>query len=342
MLRFIDSFDHYASSDLGEKWTTNSFCALGSGTGRRSTNGMRQSSYNSYLALTLDNQPTWIVGCALRITAYPTSGPAGLWEWQDFNSAMQGRVLIGTDGTWSYQRGLTPVGSPSTATLALNTYTYVECRVTFHDSAGVVQVRLDGVLILTLTGVDTQNTLNASASRLRLGNHGSGAGFTFGTQDVDDVYICDGTGSVNNDFLGDCRVDVVRPTADGAHSAWTPSTGTTHYTLVDETTPNDDSDYLSTSTAGARDTHALGDLPTLTDMVIAGVQQCVSARKDDAGTREVKGLLTSGATTQAGSVTHALTTSYRYYRQVTETDPATGASWTETGVNALEAGVENV
>lgn len=341
MLRFLESFDHYLPADLAEKWTTNSFCALGAGNGRRGTNGMRQSSYNSWLGLDLDAQPTWIVGCAVRITAYPTTGPAGLLEWQDASS-LQGRILIGTDGTWSYMRGLTPVGSPSTASIALNTYTYVEMRITFSNTAGIVQVRLDGALVLDLQGLDTQATANATGDRIRLGNHGGNINYSFGTQDIDDVYVCDATGTVNNDFLGDCRVDVLRPTADGAHSAWAPSTGTTHYTLVDETTPNDDTDYLSTSTAGARDTQVLGDLPSVTAMVIAGVQQCVSARKDDAGTRQIKGLLKSGGTTQAGSVTHALTTSYKYYRQVTETDPATSAAWTEAAVNALEAGAENV
>lgn len=340
-LRFIDSFDHYATGDLGEKWTQNSFCALGSGNGRRSTNGMRQSSYNSWLKLTLDQQPTWILGCAMRITAYPTTTPAGLLEWRD-ETALQGSIVIHPTGIWSYRRGATDVGSPSSATMALNTYTYIEIRISFHATAGVVQVRLNGTLILDLSGIATQFTSHASADELRLGNHGDSMARSFGTQDIDDVYLCDGTGSVNNAFLGDCRVDVITPTGDGSHSAWTPSSGTTHSTLVDETTPNDDTDYLSTSTAGARESHALGNVPSLTGLVVAGVQQCLSARKDDAGTRQVKGLLKSGATTQAGSVTHTLTTSYRYYCQITETDPATGSPWTESAVNALEAGMENV
>lgn len=341
-LRFIDGFDHYASGDLGEKWTTNSFCALGSGNGRRSTNGMRQASYNSWLALTLDAQPTWIVGCALRITAYPTAGAAGLIEWQDAG-AIQGRLLIGTTGTFSYTRGLTPVGAASTATIALNTYTYVECLVTIHDTAGVVTVRLDGTTVLSLTGIDTQATGNAVADTIRLGNHGSGPTFQFGTEDLDDVYICDGSGAApHNTFLGDCRVDVLSPTADGAHSAWTPSTGTSHFALVDETAPNDDTDYLSTATAAARDSHAMTDLPSLTTPLILGVQHVMAARKDDAGTRQVKALLKSGATTQAGSVTHTLTTAYTFYRTVYPTDPATGAAWTVAAVNAVEAGMENV
>ena len=48
-----------------------------------------------------------------------------------------------------------------------------------------------------------------------------------GTLDIDDLYICDGTGSApHNTFLGDCRVDTLLPTADGTAQQWTPSTGT--------------------------------------------------------------------------------------------------------------------
>jgi hypothetical protein len=341
-LLFMDGFDHYATSDLAEKWTTNAFCALGSGNGRRGTNGMRQSSYNSWLGLTLPSQPTWIVGCALRITAYPTTGPAGLLEWVEA-TAIQGRLHIETTGTVSYTRGLTPVGSPSTATIALNTYTYVECLLTVHNTAGVVIVRLNGVEVLTLTGIDTQATATALVDTIRLGNHGANPNFQFGTQDVDDVYVCDGTGAApHHTFLGDCRIDTLYPSADGAYSAWTPSTGTAHFSLVDEAVPNDDTDFLYTTTASVREAQALGNLPPLTTPRVYGVQQALAARKNSASIGQLVGLLTSGGTTQGGATVHTLTTSYRYCRQVWTTDPATGAAWTVDAVNALEAGVESV
>jgi len=41
--------------------------------------------------------------------------------------------------------------------------------------------------------------------------------------------------------------------SDGNYLQWTPSTGTTHYTLVNETPCNGATNYVSTGTNGNRD-----------------------------------------------------------------------------------------
>jgi hypothetical protein len=46
------------------------------------------------------------------------------------------------------------------------------------------------------------------------------------------------------------------PTADGTFKQWTPSTGTSHFALVDETACNT-TDYNSTNTAGNRDSYSI-------------------------------------------------------------------------------------
>ena len=110
---------------------------------------------------------------------------------------------------------------------------------------------------------------------------------------------------------------------------------------MDETAPNDDTDYILTSTAGARDTHTLGNLPVITSPTIRGIQHSISARKDDAGTRQIKSCLKSGATTQVHATTHTLSTSYLYYTSIWETNPDTAAAWTTSAIDGLEAGPEN-
>ena len=65
------------------------------------------------------------------------------------------------------------------------------------------------------------------------------------------------------------------------------------------------------------------------------------ARKDDAGSRSLRAVLKSGATTANGA-TRVLSTSYAVYDAWFEVDPATGASWTKAGVDAIEAGAEAV
>lgn len=335
-LVFMDSFDHYGSADITEKWSINNFVAINAGSGRRGTASARISSSSTYLTLQVPNQPTYIVGFAFRPTSMPGSN-AQFVELRDGSTTQVG-LYFATTGVLFVTRGVTGLQS-STQALTLNIYHYIEIATTIHSTLGTVTVCVNGTPWITATNQNTQQTANAFVNAIRLGAIGSTG---FGTTDLDDVYVCDGTGSTNNTLLGDCRVDALLPTADGSNSAWTVSTGTTHSTLVDETAPNDNTDYVSTSTAGARDSYAMADLPAMVNPTIYGIQQLSSLAKDDAGTRQVKNLLKSGATTVVGSTTHTLASSFIYYREVWETNPDTSAAWSVAAVNALEAGVENV
>jgi hypothetical protein len=71
------------------------------------------------------------------------------------------------------------------------------------------------------------------------------------------------------------------------------------------------------------------------------VQIATVARKDDAGSRSLRAVLTSGATTANGA-TRVLGTSYAVYEDRFEVDPATGAACTKAGVDAMHSGVEVV
>jgi len=147
--------------------------------------------------------------------------------------------------------------------------------------------------------------------------------------------VLDGSGAVNNDFLGDTKSETLRPTGAGTATGWTPSTGS-NWQNVDDTAPNDDADYNSTSTAGATDTFALGDLAT-TPAAIYGVQACVEIRKDDAGSRSAALVLRSGGTAYVGA-TQSVLDAYTVLREIWEADPATGLPWTAAAVNNLEVG----
>jgi len=156
---------------------------------------------------------------------------------------------------------------------------------------------------------------------------------------IDDFYICDQTGSTNNDFLGDVRVDTLLPNGEGTHLDFTPSTGTTHYQLVDEAAPNT-TDYNESGTAGQRDSYAMQDLASVTGS-IKGVQVAGAILKDDVGARSIKVGVRAGGTTSVGS-TQALATTQIYYTAVHETNPSTSTAWTEAGVNGAEAAFEIV
>jgi hypothetical protein len=275
---------------------------------------------------TLTAQGTWVLGFRVRLAQTP-SAVCGVLD----TATVQVDLLGNADGTLSVRRGGSTVLGTSTATLALNTWYYVELKVVGSGTSGAATVRVNGTAVLTLTGVNTQQTANATANTVRLGQQA-----TSGNLDYDDVYVLDGSGGVNTDFLGDCRVEQVLPTGAGATTAWTPSAGA-NYAAVDDAPPNGDTDYVSSATAGQTDTYACGDLAVATSGTVKAVQATASCRKDDAGSRSVALVTRPGSTDRVGATQSVLDT-YSMLPQVWDTNPDTAAAWTVAEVNASQFG----
>ncbi len=335
-LRFVDSFDHYVTADLAEKWTTvTGTPTISAGNGRRGTACLRTNAQAQHVTKTLDAQATWIVGVAIKLTNAVTGTVMPFIQLVDA-STVQTDVRINNDGTISVTRNGTTLGT-STFALSAGVFYYIEFKCLINNSTGTYEVRVDGSNKVSGTGADTQSSANASANQVRVG-YVSSSGSP--DPDIDDVYICDATGSTNNDFLGDCRVDYYGPNGNGNTSQLTGSDGnsTDNYLLVDEAAPNDDTDYVESATVGNKDTYALADM-THTPTSIFGIQVLASAKKDDAGARSIATVTRSG-TTDFDGATQALSTSYIYYSDVREVDPNTSAAWTKANFNSSEPGVK--
>ncbi|MDO8562376.1 MAG: hypothetical protein Q7S25_00875, partial [Candidatus Limnocylindria bacterium] len=227
----------------------------------------------------------------------------------------------------------------SAGTYPANVYNFIEFKVTINSVTGSYEVRVNGAVDanLSASGVNTRGVgTNNSTNMLRVG--GVAGANTLGAY-IDDLYICDLSGAANNDYLGDVRVQALLPNAAGAHSQWTPSGGAVaNYTMVDEATPNDDTDYNSDATVGDIDTYAFSDLTPTTGTVKA-VQTVIDARKDDAGTRTIAPVVREGGVDYVGP-NHNVGTTYAFQMDIYETDPATAAAWTVAAVNGDEFGVK--
>jgi titin len=70
----------------------------------------------------------------------------------------------------------------------------------------------------------------------------------------------------------------IYPSGAGTYNAWTPSSGVTHYTLVDETSCNGTTDYVRTTTVGNRDSFAvaLSAVPDGSTITSITVTPCAS------------------------------------------------------------------
>jgi len=347
-LLFMDSFDHYASADLLEKWTyrKGDYFSIGA-YGRNGTNGLlcTNTSQTSHLAATvLGGVDEVIVGFAVKpivITAAGASllsfGGGTTWECgvavlpDATLQPFRGTANFTTDGPGSMSY-LTLIGSASSSGLQQGVWSYLEVRMKCHDSAGTCIIRLNGIEVLNLTGLDT---LYSTSTLTRFAVASTG---TFNTYfHIDDLVVMDTTGSLNNTFMGDVTISAIFPTGAGNSSGWTPSAGS-NYDCVNETSPNDDTDYNATSVLTTKDLYAFADAPAGAD--IRAVQVLAAVRKGAEGPGQVKLVTRSNSTDYDGVAQGIGGTSYSYVREVYETDPATAVAWTEGGFNAAEFGLK--
>lgn len=344
-LLFMDSFDHYATADLTEKWTSKSGSVSTIGAyGRNSTNGLLQD--DGYLSATvLGGVDEVIVGVAVKIThASPTlaSGFIGFGTSTNWQCALAVNPDLTLQPMCVNSTGWAPgkdaqyaplIGTPSTYALQVGVWAYIEVRMKCNATTGTCLVRVNGTEVLNLTGLDTSWD-GTSLTRFALGGQWAVSHFAF---QYDDLVVMDLNGSVNNAFLGDVTVTALYPSGAGTTSGWTPSAGS-NYQNVDETSPNDDTDYNSTATLNAKDTYAMQDCAAGAD--IRAVQILATVRKGSEGPGQVKLVTRSSSTDYDGSARGIGGTTYSYVREIRETDPATAAAWSESGWNAVEIGLK--
>lgn len=329
MLRFFDGFEtkSYAT------WTTHSIGGGGpsiSSQGR--FGGSALSIYSATVSNVVGSQSCWTVGFALQSSNQSTQGAFmvlvdGSTTQIQLEFSTSGSTLLVRNGNGTILGTVATSGD-------LNVWHYYELQVVFSATVGSVILKRDGATLLTLTNVNTISSANASADTLS---------FTTGfgcTVLVDDIYMCDTSETINNTFLGDCRVTLWVPTQDGAHKDFTPSAGTSHYAMVDDMPSDGDATYVSSGTVGAIDTYR-APMATFAGTV-KGLRVGITARKDDAGDRSVGIVIGDGVdpVTQIGG-NIALTTVYtRQTTPIMEINPLTGSPWTLADIQADEFGLE--
>jgi hypothetical protein len=331
-LIFIEGFDVY-STPMTElypgKWNNGSISGFaGLTTGRLGVNKCLSLTHSDYVDKTLNNIGPIIVGLALKFS----SSPAGETFLEFYEGGITNfTVQLNTSRKIEVTNSAGSIVGTSTLALSVGVWYYIEVKATIGNT-GSVEVRVDSNTEINVTSIDIMNSSNAYVDNMRLlGNTAS--------LYIDDLYLLDTTGSINNDFLGDSRVDPFFPSADNTVQ-WLPSSGVTNYTNVDDATPNGDTDYVYSSTPGDIDLYDFGNMPIGTGDVF-GVQVVANARKMDAGTRNLKIKVKSGATTQT-SGTLNLSTTYANHIAMFEDSDGAGTVWDKTLVDAAQIGIEVV
>lgn len=244
---------------------------------------------------------------------------------------------LGTDGKIRAYRGSTLLGT-TTWSLQQDVASFIEFKVKINNSTGTVEVRKDRIAGMSLTSQDTQNGGTTAWNGFAFGHIAVGSNPS-GTVvwDYDAMYALDGSGSIRNDFLGPVRIDYLAPDAVGNSSQWTRSTGANQWATVDETPANGDTDYNSSGVVSDKDTLNFPSVPT--SATIFAVRAIVQARKEDAGTTEIKHVTRISSTDYVGAA-KSPASSYSFLWHIWEQKPSDTTDWVAADVDAAEFGYQ--
>jgi len=258
-----------------------------------------------------------------------------------FNEGATTHVSIAVDGAGQllvYRGDRTTLLGTSSAFISANVWTWFQVKVLISDTVGTVEIRdSSGGVLLNLSGLDTRNGGTGFCDAISIG---ASFGASHSAMRFDDLHVWDSTGSICNTWTNDTRIDHRVASGAGNSAQFTASAGA-NFSCTDEQ-PYNTTDYVESATAGHKDTYAFGDIshspPNIFSVLITAV-----AQKDDAGARSLKTVARSGGTDYADATGTTLGQAvYSRVASVRETDPATSAAWTQSGVNSAEFGFENV
>ncbi len=227
-----------------------------------------------------------------------------------------------------------PNGASQTPVYVAGLWSFCEIQIIMSASNGSITVQNDGVTAVSLTGVSVESsTANTLVDMVTWSFVGSS-----GTCYIDDMYICDTTGSVFNTFLGGCHINTIFPTAS-ITCGFTPSNPNSagqNWNMVSEPAMDGDATYNTASNVGVYDTFSgLANLD-VADTVLA-VQTKTAVRQDDSAVRAMQNILISNGV-QAYGVPDTLTQNYTFITDIFVNDPATSLAWQPAAVNALQWG----
>nr|NKB42557.1 hypothetical protein [Ilumatobacter sp.] len=171
---------------------------------------------------------------------------------------------------WRIMRGATEIARTdqkfNRAIVSASMWVYFEFKVTIHNTLGSVEGRYkhikgnmnNGGAFTTftwdnsVTNIDTQEQTSAGVDSFVISFD---TGTLNDTVSFDNIYICDSTGSKNNDYLGKCVVTMAKITTtgggDGDTTDWTLATATSTEDAWQEPVSSvEDDDRLTSDTIG--------------------------------------------------------------------------------------------
>ena len=213
-----------------------------------------------------------------------------------------------------------------------NVWQYLELKYTPGVGTSYLEVRIDGVTVISVTNEALQTS--GAASLVNMFDFTSAGGTS---TLVDDLYICNTAGTNFNDFLGDCVVHSLIPLSDAGPNTMTMNGGITgqHFTTVNDVPPDNDTTYMSSDTSGQKETYNLSTI-TADVLQVLAVSVNTTARKQAPGFGPYKSfIVTGGVEADSGQFSAAL--AYIQTQFILETQP-NGLPWNNASLQGSQIG----
>lgn len=339
-LAWLDGFEDGQNPGPYDTYTVTSTTTAGEfRTGARAAEGFNTQGWRLPMSNVGTDPTEIIIGCAINV-GDSNPGTSVIWPMlavvRESDNAIIGGLTWGGNGDPTNKIAV----ADSTGfkefidhIWTVNGYDYFEVRIKKGSANGEIEVRINGTQVYLRTDLDTDlGGIDFEAVRSYAPNNSFAR--------WDDLYILNVDGSGLVTFLGSPRVYKLTPTAEGASSDWTPSSGSDNALMVDETPEDGDTTYVEASVTNDLDLYTLSDLPAGPNTV-HGIMISTEARKTTGDPASFQGVVRTGGS-DFNSSSHTLSEAYTGFTELREENPDTSAPWTVAQINALEVGVEVV
>jgi hypothetical protein len=343
-LLFLEGFEHYGTgstarsrmlaglwAQVSSQW---SIVNTNARTGSHSLSNPGISASRDEARLVFGNDSEIIgAGFGVMLPNLPAGTDRSYISFRSSSNVSIITLCLQSDGTIALRRGnfdgtLIEV---SDTVLTAGTFHHIEVRSLFDSTVGEFELRVNGITQMQLGGLNLGSNRAVSLSFVA----------TLCNMLIDDIFVWNGLGTTNNDFLGPLRVLTVYADSDGVPQDWSVVGATSAFDAVNDPIPDDDASYIGSTDAGDKATLGLPELPPEIS-AIAGIFVPVLARIDDAGTGQINVSAVSEGDSYYGGNATPLTATYTYWPFIFDYDPHTEAEWTKSAFEAASIQIEKI
>lgn len=302
-----------------------------------STTGGRYGNGGRYYINT-NNNTSWIMDISDRAVnnvwtgrsqSLPTSGAVAntyLFAARS-NTGIETTITVELDGTIKVFRGDRGalLGNSAPGVMTRDTWLWLDIYYKMDTTTGGVGVCINNLQVVNITNANTKqfgSTSNNVISSVTIA--------TAQNASNDDYYILDTTGPAPwNGRLGDARVVNLYPLADFGANSGTPSTGTAHWSVIDDA--RDTTDYLSipVNTNTNIERFRINNSPLLSNANIIALGLTNYSLKSDAGISNLRSVIINNSSGYiSNGNTRSIATGWQPYFDFIQTNPETSGQWT--------------